>query len=473
MERVCAKLVTAVVSIVLARVLFPDDYSVISIVTIFFTFCDVFITGGLNSALIQKKNADTLDFSTIFIANTTMATVLYLVMFFCAPLIAALFQKELLVPVIRVMGLTFFVNAYKAVLSAKVSSDLQFRKFFWSTFIGTVISAFVGVTMALMGFGPWALVAQQMTNSCIDTLVLSFTAHLKLRPAFSFSRFKGLFNYGGKIMLASLITAVYEQVKPLIVGIKYTPTDLAFYNKGATFPNLISSLSSDTLSASLFPAMSKVQDDKAAILAFTRRFMQLASFVTFPLMLGFLAISENFVRIVLTDKWLPIVPYIMIFCVSTMLKPVQHGNLQAIRAIGRSDIVLILEIIKKSSYAVIIALFVIFTDTPILLAVSGIVTSLLASLINTFPNRKLIGYSYRKQFSDLLLNFITSAVMCGAVYAMNFLPLNLYLLFFLQIVAGFAVYIGLNALLKNKSLFYLLDSAKGVLKKHGKRSESM
>lgn len=471
MERISAQLVSVIVSIVLARLLFPEDYSVVSIVAIFFSFCNIFISGGLSSALIQKKDADVIDYSSVFFAQMLMASIFYVVMFFVAPALAKLYNKDILIPVIRVMALTFFINGYKSVLSAKISSDLKFRKFFWSTIIGTVISAFVGIIMAYNGFGAWALVAQQMTNSFVDTLILTFTSHTKLRFVFSFSRFKQLFNFGGKIFLASIITVAYDEAQPLIVGIKYSTADLAYYNKGSQYPNLITSISSDTLSSSLFPAMAKVQDDKDAILNFTRSFMQVASFLTFPMMLGFFAVAENFVSIVLTDKWLPVVPYVMIFCLANMLQPIQKGNLQAIRAIGRSDIILILEIIKKSTYAVVIFLFVFFTDSPILLALSAIINSVFASLANTFPNRKLIGYRYKYQLADLLPNFITALVMCGIVYFMNYIQLNIYLLFVLQIVTGILVYFGLNLLIRNKSMFYLFDIVKGVFNKDGKNKK--
>ena len=471
LERVAAQLVSTIVSIVLARILMPDDYSVVSIVTIFFAFCNIFISGGLNAALIQKKDADIIDFSTILIASTIMASVLYVIMFFCAPLISNLYGKEILIPVIRVMALTFFINAYKSVVSAKITSELQFKKFFWSTIIGTVISAVVGISMALNGFGPWALVAQQMTNSFIDALILTFTARFRFVLRFSGERFKGLFKYGSKIFAASVITVAYDQTKPLIVGIKYTTTDLAYYNKGKTYPNLIASIGNDTLSSALFPAMAKVQDDKNAVLTMTRKFMQLSSFIVFPMMIGFLAVSENFVRIVLTDKWLPIVPYLMIFCVSDMLKPIQTGNLQAIRAIGRSDVILILEIIKKSSYAIIILLFVLFTNSPVLLAVSGILTAVLASLINSYPNRKLIGYRYRDQFTDLFINLTTACIMGGVVYIMKYIHLNMYLLTLLQILTGIIIYVGINLLIHNRNLFYLIDTIKGYFKKYGKNKE--
>ena len=468
MERICAHLVSMAVTVILARILVPEDYSVVSIVAIFFAFCNIFISGGLNTALIQKKDADIIDYSTVLTANMFIAAALYVIMFTAAPWIARLYHKSLLVPVLRVMSLSFFVNGYKSVVSAKVTSDLQFRKFFWSTIIGTVISAAVGITMARRGFGPWALVAQQMTNSTIDALVLTVTSHFRARAVFSRERFGRLFHFGGKIFLASFLTVLYNQTKPLIVGLRFSTVDLAYYKKGESFPNLVSSISSDTLASSLFPAMSKVQDDKKMILQMTRRYMQTASFLVFPMMMGLLGISESFVRILLTDKWLPIVPYVMIFCVSNMLKPIQSGNLQAIRAIGRSDIILKLEVIKKTSYFIIIYLFVLFTDSPIHLALSGIITSVLASLINTFPNRKLIGYRYRYQIADLLPNFLTAAVMGAAVYMMNRLALNMYLLLALQILTGAAIYVGLNLLIRNKNLPYLYKTFLGGLRKNGR-----
>ena len=465
MERVSAELVSAVVAIILARILIPEDYSVVSIVSIFFAFCKIFISGGLNTALIQKKDADIVDYSTILIANMFCATILYVAMFFAAPLIAKIYDKEILIPVIRVMALSFFINGVKAVVSARITSDLKFQRFFFATFVGTVISAVVGIVMALNGFGAWALVAQNMTNAFVDTILLWITSKYKFVFKFSKEKFKNLFGYGGKLMASSISDTVYNQVKPLIVGIRFSALDLAFYHKGETYPKLVSKITSDTLTSSLFPVMSKIQDDKERVLSMTRRFMQVSSFLIFPMMLGFLALAEKFTIIVLTEKWLPIVPFLMIFCISHMFKPIHAGNLQAIRAIGRSDMILKLEIIKKSCNYVIIFFFVLFSDSPILLAVSGILTAVLASVINMSPNRKLIGYGYRMQIMDLLPNFLTAAVMCAAVFAMNYLTWNIYLQFFLQIAAGVVIYFGLAFITKNKNLFYLFDYAKDILKK--------
>ena len=464
-ERICAQLVSLVVSVVLARILVPEDYSVVSIVGIFFSFCNILISGGFNTALIQKKDADALDYSTVLCITLAVSTVMYGVMFFCAPYIARLYDKRLLIPVIRVMALTFFINAVKSVLAAYTSSHLQFKKFFLSTIGGTAISAVVGIVMAMEGFGPWALVAQQMTNSVIDTVILFITTHFRLSLRVSWQRLKSLFSYGWKIFVASIISVVYDECCPLIVGIKYSGADLAYYNKGKNFPSLINSSITSTISSVLFPVIARVQDDGDAVLGVTRRYIKTASDVIFPVMIGFLAVAETFVLFLLTDKWIAIVPYIQIFCLSYMLDIVQVGNLQAIRAMGRSDVILILEVLKKSVYFAIIAAFVLLSDSPQLLAVSAVICTLVATGINTFPNRKLIGYKYRYQLMDLLPNLLLAAAMGAVVLLVGKLPLPSGLLMLLQIVVGGGVYVLLSAITRNESFLYVLNLVKQIVSK--------
>lgn len=464
-ERICAQVVSLVVSVILARLLLPEDYGVVSIVAIFFTFCNVFITGGLNTALIQKKDTDEADYSTVLHVSMILAAVMYTGLFFCAPAIAKLYEKEILIPVIRVMALTFFINAYRSVLAARISHTLQFRKFFFATIIGTAISAVVGISMAYSGYGPWALVAQQMTNSLIGTIVLAFVARIKIQFRITASRLKPLIGYSWKILATSLISTIYSEISPLVIGLKYSGADLAYYSKGKGFPSVLDSTITHTLNAVLFPVMSKVQDDTNAVLNITRRYIKTASYVVFPLMIGFFAVSEAFVTVVLTEKWMPIVPYIKIFCIGYMLNIIQVGNLQTIKAIGRSDVSLKLEILKKSIYFVIVALFVFFGTSPIALAVSSLVCTVIASLINTYPNRKLIGYGYWLQIMDLLPNFIIAVLMGIGVNCLNVLDIAPVALLLLQIVTGVVLYILLSIITHNKNFRYLLDTLLNFVKR--------
>ena len=462
-ERVCARLVSLVVSIVLARILVPEDYSLVSIVAIFFVFCNVFISGGLNTALIQKKDADDLDYSTVLWATLAVALVMYAGMFACAPLIAGLYDKPQLIPVIRVMGLTFFINAFKSVLSAYTSSHLQFRKFFFSTIIGTVISAFVGITMALRGFGAWALVAQEMTNSLIDTLVLLSTTELRIRLRFSKERLRGLLSYGLKNFLSAILHTIYEQVSPLIIGLRFSPSDLAFYTKGRTFPEIINTTLSDTLAAVLFPVLSRVQDNLEDVLGITRRYVKSVSFILFPVMLGMLAVSDSFVILLLTEKWLPAAIYIRIFCVTYIFNLMDVGAVQAIRAIGRSDIILIQEIVKKAAYFVVLIGFVFLSSSPEVMAVSALVCTLIGVVVASVPSRKLIGYRYSWQICDILPNLILSGCMCFIVRLIGRLPISVGILLPIQIVSGIAVYVSLSIITKNESFQYLLNYGKQIL----------
>lgn len=467
-ERVGAQLVSTIVSIILARLLVPDDYGVVGIIGIFFAFANIFISGGFNAALIQKKDADIEDYSSVLFISLGSAIFVYLLLFFLAPLIANLYDKQILVPIIRVMGITLFINAFRSIISAYISSRMQFKKYFLSTILGTVFSAVVGIYMALKGFGPWALVGQQMTNAIIGTAILYITTRVKFVFRFSKHKAKGLFSYGWKILVASGISVLYDEINPLIIGIRYSSADLAFYTKGKSFPGLINTSLSDTLASVLFPVMSKFQDDKVALLNYTRNYMKVASFVIFPIMIGFLAVAENFVIVLLTEKWLPATIYIQIFCIVYAFNMIQTGNLQVIRALGRSDIILKLEIIKKSLYFIVILLFVLLSTSPVYLAIACIVNTIIATIVNTIPNRKLLKYKYSMQISDLLLNFTISLIMGVAVYFMGFLKINIYFLFALQILTGVALYVLLNIIIRNSSMKYFISSVKGFISKKGR-----
>ncbi len=457
-ERIGAQGVTLLISIILARLLTPDDYSVVGVVNVFFAFCNVFIVGGFNSALIQKKNADEKDYSSVLFVSLGISGILYAAIFFSAPWIAGLYHKPLLVPVFRVMGICLIIDAVKAILYAYVSNQLQFKKFFFATLCGTVTSATVGIVMATAGFGPWALVAQKMVSSIADTLVLALTSKFRIKLQVSFRRIKRLFSYGWKIFVATIISTIYDQCNPLIIGLRFSTVDLSFYSKGQSFPLALNSALDGALSSVLFPVMSKVQDDATAVLGYTRKFMRTASYVIFPVMVGFLAVSDSFITVLLTDKWQGASIYIKIFCITYMFNIIQNGNLQTIRAIGRSDIILKLEIIKKSLYFLVILTAILLAKAPYWLAVATIVNTAIAIVVNTTPNRKLIGYKLRLQAMDLLPNLLLAIIMGAAVYALNFLQMNALVKLIVQCICGVAVYVGLSILTKNDNFNFLLKT---------------
>lgn len=459
-ERLGAQIVSLIVSVVLARILEPTDYSVVSLVTIFFTFANVLISGGLNTALIQKKDPDADDYSSVLYVSILLSVLIYGILFFIAPLIAEVYQNETIVLIIRVMGLSLPITAIKSIWCAYISSNLLFKKFFFATIGGTLTSAVVGIVMAVNGAGAWALVAQQMTNTIIDTFILMLTSRVPIVLRFSFQKFRQLFSYSWKVLVSSIFGTIYNEIVPMVIGVKYTSADLSYYTKGRSFPNLISTTTTNTLSSVLFPALAKCQNEKERLLNYTRWFIRLSSFITFPLMLGFLAVSENFVKIVLTEKWLPAVPYIKIFCVTCMFDVIHVGNCETVKAMGRSEIYLILELIKKSCYLITIMLFLKFTDSPQSLALAFLVCSAIAIVINLIPNQKLIGYSFKYQFSDLLPNLVTACIMCICVIEIGKIKMSSIASLILQIIVGVVVYCILNILIKNKSMNYIFTLLK-------------
>lgn len=459
-EKIAAQLVSLVVSIILARILDPEDYSIVSIVLIFFTFSNIFVVGGLNTALIRKKSVDEKDYSSVFTLSILVALGIYIVLCICAPFIAKLYNKEILVRIFPIMGIILFVNAYKSVLAAHISSTMQFRKFFFATLGGTIGSAVIGIVMALNGFGAWALVAQQLSNAIIGTIFLALTTKIKICFFISWTRLKDLFKYGWKVFASSLVTTTYNEINPLIIGIKFSSTDLAFYSKGKSYPGILNASISNTITAVLFPVMSKFQDNIEKLLACSRKYIQLASFLVFPVMLGFFAVSDKFIVLVLTDKWLSADIYMKIFCVVYMIECIQLGNTQAVLALGKSGVNLIAEILKRIIQIVIILICIIFAKTPEVLAISMIINAIVALVISAVLGKKYLNYKIGEQILDILPNLLTSLIMCLIVIGMSTLQLNMWLLFFLQIVVGASVYLLLNLIIKNKNLIYFWEIIK-------------
>lgn len=312
-ERVGAQLVAFIVSIVLARILDPGTYGVVALITVITVIMQVFVDSGLGNALIQKKDADNLDFSTVFYTNIAFCFVLYIGLFFAAPLIANFYRNTALTPYIRVLGLTVLISGIKNVQQAYVSRHMLFKKFFFSTLGGTIIAGVIGIIMAVMGAGVWALVAQQVINLAIDTSILWITVKWRPERKFSFERLKGLFSFGWKLLASALLDTVYTNIRQLIIGRMYSSVDLAQYNRGRQFPNLIVQNVNTSIDSVLLPAMSNEQDDKEHVRSMTRRSIKTSTYIMAPLMMGLFFVGEPLTSLVLTDKWLPCVPFMRVF----------------------------------------------------------------------------------------------------------------------------------------------------------------
>lgn len=462
LEKFGAQCVTLAVSIVLARLLEPDVFGMIGIVTVFMAVLNVFVDSGLGNALIQKKDADAVDFSSVFFFNILMCTALYLLLFLIAPLIAKFFKLPELSPVIRVMGLTLIFSGINNVQKAFVARHLKFKSFFFATLGGTLGAAAVGIFMAVKGYGVWALVGQSLFSSLANTIILWIT--VKWRPVWKFSgeRFKGLFIYGWKLLAASLIGTIYNNLRQLIIGKMYSAESLAFYNRGYMIPNTFVGSVSSAIDSVLLPVLASAQDDKEAVMAITRRSVRISAYVMWPIMMGIAACSEALISVLLTDKWLPSAPFIIIFCITYAFQPLESANLNAIKALGRSDIYLKLDLIRKTTGFTILVSTMWFG--PLVMALSNLFFAVINQIINIYPNKKLLSYSYRQQMSDFLPAMFLAAVMFAIVYSVKLFGLANWLTLLIQVPTGVLVYFAGSKLFKFDSFDYIVNTLKSLKK---------
>lgn len=463
LERTGAQLVTFVVSIILARLIDPEVFGTIALVTVFTSILQVFVDSGLGNALVQKKDADEIDFSTVFFFNIFMCVLIYILLYLFAPSIANFYDKPELTSIVRVLSLSIIISGVKNIQQAYVTRNLLFKRFFYSTLIGTICAAIVGVWMAFCGYGVWAIVIQGLVNNLVDTLVLWIT--VKWRPIlkFSFERWKSLFSYGWKLLVSALLDTGYGQLRQLLIGKIYTSSDLAFYNRGNTFPNAVITNINASIDSILFPTMSKEQDDGERVKAITRRAIKTSTFLIMPAMVGLAVCAEPIVSIILTDKWLPCVPFLRIFCFTYAFYPIHTANLNAIKAMGRSDYFLKLEIIKK-----IVGLIVLFSTiwiSVMAMAYSLLFTSVISQIINSWPNKKLLGYSYIDQLKDMLPQIGASLLMGTIVYSVCLLNLGDMVTLIIQIPLGILIYILESKIFKIDSYIYTKNMIKNLFGK--------
>lgn len=463
MERSGAQGISFVVSIILARVLKPELYGTIALITVFTSIMQVFIQGGTGSSLIQKKDADELDFSTIFYFNMLMCLTLYIFMYVLAPYIAKFYNDLSLTPVIRVLSLSLIISGIKNIQQAYITKNMLFKYFFFATLGGTIFAAALGIWMAYHGYGIWALVAQELSNAIIDTVVLWITGKWRPKLRFSFKRLRGLYSYGWKMLVSGLLDTLYNDLRQLIIGKIYSPVDLAYYNKGSQFPKLVVNNVNTSIDSVLLPVMSNMQDDKMAVKRMLRQSIKVSTYVMAPCMMGIAFLAEPIVRLLLTEKWMDCVVFVRIFCVTYMFYPIHTANLNAIKAMGRSDLFLKLEIVKKMVGIVVLVTTMWFGVT--VMAYSLLLTTLLSMLINSWPNKKILNYSLIEQIKDILPGILLAFFMGICIYYMKFFSIHYIILLILQILCGICIYILGSIILKLEAFSYIIS----IVKSFGKR----
>lgn len=458
-----------VLQIILARLLDPEHYGVLSLMIIFTTLANVFVQNGFNTSLIQNKDVTEEDYSSVLWVSLGIAGVLYAGIFAAAPLIAVFYKMPDIVAPLRVLALMLLPGALNSVQLAKVSREMDFRKVFYSNLGGIIISGVAGIVVAYLGGGLWALVVQTLLNVAVACVIMFFTVRVKFRFVCNLNRVAVLFSFGWKLLASSLLDTLYTELRSLVIGKKYDSGTLGYYNRGKQFPQFIMGAVNGAVQSVMLPAMSGEQDDKAKVKELMRNSITLSAYVVFPIMAGLAAVAEPFVRLLLTEKWLPCVPYLQIYCFSFAFYPVHSCNLQAINAMGRSDLFLKLELIKKGYGIATLTIAVFCFDSPIAIAATGLITTWIGWFVNAFPNKKLIGYSYKEQIADLIPSLLMALTMFAGVllvghWCKTAAMIDIFTVA-IQVVAGVVVYVALSIITKSKPFYLLLEQGRKILKK--------
>ena len=445
-ERYSLQVVQFLLKLVIAHILIPDDYGLIGMIAIFMAVSQIFIDGGFSNALIQKKERSEADYNTVFYINFGISVLIYLILFFCAPLIASFYEQPLLTPITRVYSINLVINSLVAVNKVKLTVDVDFKTLSIISLGAAIISGIAGIGCAYYGMGVWALVVQQLLNSFLNVL-LSFY-YVKWRPKlmFSMASFHSLFNFGSKLLIASLIHALYENLYNLFIGKKFTSATLGLFTRAQDFTNFAGSNVSAILKRVSFPVLSRIQDDDEHLMSVYKKYIKTATWATFPMLLGLCGIAKPMVLVLLTEKWIGCVPYLQILCFAMLWDCVTQVNLNLLYVKGHSDWVLRLEIIKKS-----IAFTILFASLGFgmyVICLGKAVYSVIALYLNTYYTKKLFNYGFWKQMKDLLPQLLLSLLMLGCCLVTSYLIPNALIGLISSILVGLVVYLGGSHLLK-------------------------
>lgn len=403
-----------VLNIIIARILSPSDYGVIGMLTIFLSISQCLIDSGFSNALIQRKDRTEKDYGTVFLFNLGISVVLYIILFFSAPLIARFYNLDILVGVLRVVGLILIISAFSNVQKTILTINVDFKTQSCVSVSGAIISGITGIILAYNGFGVWALVAQTLVNGIVCTVLFGVLTKTKFSVCFSSDSFKKLGAFGVKLMFSNLLNTIYDNLYALFIGKKYTAQDLGYYSRADQFAIFPPKTLTEIINRVSYPIMCLHQDNKKDLAKVYTNFISLSCYIIFPLMIGLSVLSKPLIVLLLTDKWIAAAMMVSILALDGLWAPITKINLSLLQAVGRSDLFLRLEIIKK-----IIAVCILLVTIQfglIFICVGRVIYSIIAMLINMYYTVDIIGRSYLQQIADWFLLFIVSVLMGGVVF---------------------------------------------------------
>lgn len=465
-EKIGSQLMQILIQIVLARLLLPEEYGLVGLLAIFINISDVFILQGLTTALIQKKDADEQDFSSVFLANIVVSLLIYFILFLIAPLVAQFYKEDSLTSIMRVLSLNVVIGAFAAVHNAILSRNLDFKKSFMRNISNTITQGIIGITLAVLGFGVWAMVFSKLAGTLVGMGVLWLTVRWRPRMFFSLTRVKSLFRYSSKVLGTNLLNTIFNNIHSLIIGRYYTAADVGYYQRGQQIPQSLMLSIDGSMTEVLYPVFSKVQGNDEQLKDALRRSIKTSMYVVLPIMAGLCVVSEPLTLLLLTDKWLPSVPFMQIQCAICMFWPLSHRS-HALNAMGRSDVTFKLSIIGKC-----ITLGCIFSMLKFgiyALMVGTLLASFLSFGVTSYYVNKHLNYSIFELMSDIWKTLISTSLMVVVVWILGeVLSLSLVMSLVVQVIVGIVTYVLLSVIFKIESFKYILSIVSSFICKKAK-----
>ena len=426
--------ITAVANIILARILSPADFGIIGMTAIFMTLSTSLVDSGFTGALTRKKDTVKADFDTVFYFNLAVSCLLYAVLFFCSPFIARFFREPILVPVIRILGISLIINAFGIVQKIILVRRIDFRTQAWISLVSSFAAAVAAVAMAFYGFGVWSLVVLQVGKLAVNTILLWSVS--RWHPGLCFSRksFRDMFSFGSRLLITSIISTIWSEMYSFIIGKMYSSSVLGQYSRADKVKNMVTSNVSSVMQKVSYPVLASIQDEGERQINVYRKILKTTVLISFTAVFGIWAVAGPFIITVFGNQWLPAVDYLRILCFSGLFLPLMMCSANVINADGRSDITLVLEIVKTVMGLIPVVFGIIFSVEALLWSMVGV--SFILFVVHAAYVSKVIHYSVGRQLADILPTLCVSIVMALIVNAMNMLTMPQWLLLLLQICAG-------------------------------------
>ena len=464
LERLLSQGIGFVVQIVLARILLPEEFGSLAIIVAFTNYALIFVSSGISTTVIQKKGLDRTDLSTLMTYTLGMASVFYAILFFIAPFIASYYNAPILQPTLRVLALTLFLQGINSVQTGLLQRQMSFRQLFVRTMIAAPLAGAIGIFMALNGFGLWALVAHTIANQLLVIIVMSFDKNCRVPLGFSRQRMKEIFPFTSKIMLTFATSGLFDLVRTSMIGKRYTREDLAYYDKGLTYSNYVTMLVNQSMGSVLLPAFSRKQDSIDALRSMARRSVKVTSFIIIPVLVAVAVMAKPLIAVLLTEKWLPCVPFLVIYCFLRIVGPILNIDKQVFYALGKSGVNLYYEI--GLFVCNFIALFIAIRVNVLAIAIGALVVEMIGALAIFIVSSKIYNYKLKDRFLDMWKPILGSFVMSAALYGISLIGLSNIVTLCIQIVVGVIVYLLMAKITKDDNMSYCLSIIKDMITKN-------